>query len=193
LRLVGPEAQISTLALTKQSKADILQTRAVGLMPGAYKLEWQVLAVVAPPTILGGYLGADVMGLGFDFDLELRIGAGAYICGEETALFNSLEGFRGEPRSKPPFPVEVGLFGQPTLVNNVETLINVLPIVLHGGQAFAATGISRKSWLSMVERSSKASTSRRCLRAMNARRRPGRPPSHVLDPSANGSLEPAPN
>ena len=90
-----------------------------------------------------GYLGADVMGLGFDFDLELRIGAGAYICGEETALFNSLEGFRGEPRSKPPFPVEVGLFGRPTLVNNVETLINVLPIVLHGGQAFAASGHRR--------------------------------------------------
>jgi NADH-quinone oxidoreductase subunit F len=87
-----------------------------------------------------GYLGDDVMGLGFRFDLELRIGAGAYICGEETALFNSLEGFRGEPRSKPPFPVEVGLFGKPTLVNNVETLLNVLPIVLHGGQAYAATG-----------------------------------------------------
>jgi NADH-quinone oxidoreductase subunit F len=88
-----------------------------------------------------GYLGADVMGLGFDFDLELRVGAGAYICGEETALFNSVEGFRGEPRSKPPFPVEVGLFGQPTLVNNVETLLNVLPIVLHGGRRFAATGV----------------------------------------------------
>ncbi len=81
------------------------------------------------------------MGLGFGFDLELRIGAGAYVCGEETALFNSLEGFRGEPRSKPPFPVEVGLFGKPTLVNNVETLINVLPIVLDGGQAYAATGV----------------------------------------------------
>src|SRR5579859_5263724 len=80
------------------------------------------------------------MGLGFGFDLELRIGAGAYICGEETALFNSLEGFRGEPRSKPPFPVDVGLFGKPTLVNNVETLLNVLPIVLDGGQSFAATG-----------------------------------------------------
>jgi NADH-quinone oxidoreductase subunit F len=87
-----------------------------------------------------GFLGDDVMGLGFGFDLDLRVGAGAYICGEETALFNSIEGFRGEPRSKPPFPVEVGLFGKPTLVNNVETLINVLPIVLDGGPAYAASG-----------------------------------------------------
>jgi NADH-quinone oxidoreductase subunit F len=87
-----------------------------------------------------GYLGDNVMGQGFGFDLELRIGAGAYICGEETALFNSLEGYRGEPRSKPPFPVEIGLFGKPTLINNVETLINVLPILLDGGAAFAATG-----------------------------------------------------
>ena len=72
-------------------------------------------------------------GEGFAFDIELRSGAGAYICGEETALFNSIEGYRGEPRNKPPFPVEGGLFGQPTVVNNVETLVNVLPIVLEGG------------------------------------------------------------
>jgi NADH-quinone oxidoreductase subunit F len=73
-------------------------------------------------------------------DIEVRRGAGAYICGEETALFNSIEGRRGEPRNKPPFPVEVGLFGKPTLVNNVETLVNVLDIVLDGGAAFASTG-----------------------------------------------------
>ncbi|MEA3215076.1 MAG: NADH-quinone oxidoreductase subunit [Acidimicrobiia bacterium] len=87
-----------------------------------------------------GVLGPDVMGLGFPFDIEVRRGAGAYICGEETAIFNSIEGFRGEPRNKPPFPVEVGLFGRPTLVNNVETLVNVLPILMQGGPAFAATG-----------------------------------------------------
>jgi NADH-quinone oxidoreductase subunit F len=75
-----------------------------------------------------------------DFDIEVRRGAGAYICGEETALFNSIEGKRGEPRNKPPFPVEAGLFGKPTLVNNVETLVNVLDIVVDGGAAFAATG-----------------------------------------------------
>ena len=73
-----------------------------------------------------GLLGDDVLGSGFAFDIELRRGAGAYICGEETALFNSIEGKRGEPRNKPPFPVEVGLFGKPTVVNNVETLVNVL-------------------------------------------------------------------
>ena len=71
-------------------------------------------------------------GAGVRFDIELRRGAGAYICGEETALFNSIEGYRGEPRNKPPFPVEVGLFGKPTVVNNVETLVNVLAIVLRG-------------------------------------------------------------
>ena len=73
-------------------------------------------------------------------DIELRIGAGAYVCGEETALFQSIEGFRGEPRNKPPFPVEVGLFGMPTAVNNVETLFNVLDIVTDGGEAFSEIG-----------------------------------------------------
>jgi NADH-quinone oxidoreductase subunit F len=70
----------------------------------------------------------------------VRRGAGAYICGEETALFNSIEGKRGEPRNKPPFPVQAGLFGKPTVVNNVETLINVLDIVREGGAAYATIG-----------------------------------------------------
>jgi NADH-quinone oxidoreductase subunit F len=74
------------------------------------------------------------------FEIELRIGAGAYVCGEETALFQSIEGYRGEPRNKPPFPVEVGLFGKPTAVNNVETLFNVLEVVREGGAAYAQTG-----------------------------------------------------
>jgi NADH-quinone oxidoreductase subunit F len=87
-----------------------------------------------------GFLGDDIRGRGFSFDIEIRRGAGAYICGEETALFNSIEGKRGEPRSKPPFPVEVGLFGKPTLINNVETLANLPQIVLHGGTAYAAVG-----------------------------------------------------
>ena len=92
-----------------------------------------------------GLLGRDIMGLGVEFDLDLRRGAGAYICGEETALFNSLEGFRGEPRSKPPYPTEAGLFGKPTAVNNVETLINLLPIVLGGGRAYAARGTEQST------------------------------------------------
>jgi NADH-quinone oxidoreductase subunit F len=87
-----------------------------------------------------GLLGDDVLGRGFRFDIEVRRGAGAYICGEETALLNSLEGYRGEPRSKPPFPVEVGLFGQPTLIHNVETLANVPWIVREGAAAFRSVG-----------------------------------------------------
>src|SRR4051812_15536155 len=92
-----------------------------------------------------GFLGDDVFGHGFAFDIEIRSGAGAYICGEETSIFNSIEGYRGEPRSKPPFPVTHGLFGKPTVVNNVETLVNVLQIVLEGGPAFASigSGVSR--------------------------------------------------
>jgi NADH-quinone oxidoreductase subunit F len=92
-----------------------------------------------------GLLGADVMGEGFAFDVELRRGAGAYICGEETAIFESIEGRRGEPRNKPPFPVEEGLFGSPTVVNNVETLVNVLDVVLRSGPAFAETGTEQST------------------------------------------------
>jgi NADH-quinone oxidoreductase subunit F len=87
-----------------------------------------------------GFLGEDILGTGFAFDITVFRGAGAYICGEETAIFNSIEGFRGEPRNKPPFPVDAGLFSQPTVVNNVETLVNVLPILLEGGATFAAIG-----------------------------------------------------
>jgi NADH-quinone oxidoreductase subunit F len=92
-----------------------------------------------------GLLGGDVLGHGVRFDVELRRGAGAYICGEEMALINSLEGRRGEPRNKPPFPTQIGLFGKPTVMNNVETLVNVLPIVLGGGKAFAAIGTERST------------------------------------------------
>ena len=80
-----------------------------------------------------------------DFDIEIRRGAGAYICGEETAIFESIEGRRGEPRNKPPFPVHAGLFGKPTVVNNVETLVNVPHIVLNGGAAFAAVGSAQST------------------------------------------------
>ena len=85
-------------------------------------------------------LGKNILGSGFSFDITIFRGAGAYICGEETAIFNSIEGYRGEPRNKPPFPVEVGLFGKPTVVNNVETLINVLPIIQNTGEKYATWG-----------------------------------------------------
>ncbi|MET8686834.1 NADH-ubiquinone oxidoreductase-F iron-sulfur binding region domain-containing protein [Streptomyces sp. NPDC004732] len=92
-----------------------------------------------------GLLGDDVLGQGYAFDIEIRRGAGAYICGEETALFNSIEGYRGEPRAKPPFPVEKGLFGKPTAENNVETLVNVLPILTMGAAAYAAIGTEKST------------------------------------------------
>jgi NADH-quinone oxidoreductase subunit F len=87
-----------------------------------------------------GCLGDNILGSGLEFNIEIRRGAGAYICGEETALFNSIEGYRGEPRNKPPFPTQSGLFRQPTVVNNVETLVNVPGIILGGGAAYANLG-----------------------------------------------------
>jgi NADH-quinone oxidoreductase subunit F len=87
-----------------------------------------------------GFLGKDILGSGFDIDLSVHRGAGAYICGEETALINSLEGRRGEPRIKPPYPASVGLWGRPTLVHNVETLANVPHIVNRGADWFRSIG-----------------------------------------------------
>jgi NADH-quinone oxidoreductase subunit F len=86
------------------------------------------------------FLGDNILGNGLHFDIEIRRGAGAYICGEETALFNSIEGYRGEPRNKPPFPTQSGLFRQPTVVNNVETLVNVPAILVEGGADYAKLG-----------------------------------------------------
>jgi len=115
-------------------------SRGFVYLRGEYPLAWERLSGALAQARAAGLLGDDVAGSGFAFEIEIRRGAGAYICGEETALFNSIEGFRGEPRSKPPFPVEVGLFGQPTLVNNVETLASIPLIVLDGGAAYAAIG-----------------------------------------------------
>ena len=92
-----------------------------------------------------GLLGASVMGHPFAFDIEIVRGGGAYICGEETAVFNSIEGLRGEPRNKPPFPVSSGVFHQPTLINNVETLANIPGIILGGGPAYAAIGTAEST------------------------------------------------
>ena len=110
---------------------------------GEYPLAEERLTRAIETARAAGYLGDHVAGSDFVFDIEVRRGAGAYICGEETALFESIEGKRGEPRNKPPFPVEVGLFGKPTAVNNVETLVNVLSILEDGpggGARFAAVG-----------------------------------------------------
>jgi NADH-quinone oxidoreductase subunit F len=107
---------------------------------GEYPEAETILTTALSAARDAGLLGSDILGSGFAFDIELRRGAGAYICGEETALFESIEGKRGEPRNKPPFPVEVGLFGKPTVVNNVETLANIPLILRMGGEAYAAIG-----------------------------------------------------
>ncbi len=88
-------------------------------------------------------LGHDILGTGFNFDLELRLGAGAFVCGEETALMISIEGKRGEPRPRPPFPAVKGLWGKPTILNNVETYANIPQIILHGADWFSAMGTDR--------------------------------------------------
>ena len=87
-----------------------------------------------------GMLGKDIFGSGFDFDIDIRLGAGAFVCGEETALITSIEGNRGEPRNKPPFPANKGLFQQPTIINNVETLANIPQIIVKGPEWFASMG-----------------------------------------------------
>ena len=112
---------------------------------GEYPLALARLASALDAARAHGFLGPDILGRGLRFDIEIRKGAGAYICGEETAIFGSIEGYRGEPRNKPPFPVDRGLFGGPTVVNNVETLVNVPWIVLEGGRAFAGTGTEKSS------------------------------------------------
>ena len=90
-----------------------------------------------------GMLGKDIFGTGFDFDIDLRLGAGAFVCGEETALMTSIEGNRGEPRPRPPFPAEKGLFQKPTILNNVETYANIPQIILNGAEWFSAMGTEK--------------------------------------------------
>jgi len=112
---------------------------------GEYPFATQCLRQAIQEARSHGLLGDNILGRGLRFNIELRRGAGAYICGEETALFNSIEGYRGEPRNKPPFPTQSGLFRQPTVVNNVETLINIPEIILHGGAAYARIGTANSS------------------------------------------------
>ncbi|NND75449.1 MAG: NADH-quinone oxidoreductase subunit E [Ilumatobacter sp.] len=110
---------------------------------GEYPLATARLAGAVEQARTAGLLGDDVMGSGKRFDIEIRRGAGAYICGEETALMESIEGFRGEPRNKPPFPSTHGLFGEPTVINNPETLLNASFIVLSGADAYRFAGTEK--------------------------------------------------
>ncbi len=117
---------------------------------GEMMREYQVMVDAIKEARAKGYLGKNVLGSGFDCDIHVHRGAGAYICGEETALLNSLEGLRGQPRLKPPFPAIKGVFGQPTIVNNVETLCNIPHIVDKGGEWFAELGVGRSGGTRIV-------------------------------------------
>jgi len=112
---------------------------------GEYPMAFDRVEHAVDEARKAGLLGDNILGRGVRFDIEIRRGAGAYICGEETALFNSIEGYRGEPRNKPPFPVQSGLFGKPTVVNNVETLMNVPHILMMGGAEFAKIGTEQST------------------------------------------------
>lgn len=105
-----------------------------------YPIAVQRLKIAIDQAHERGLLGKNILGLGFDFDIEVRLGAGAFVCGEETALMTSIEGHRGEPRPRPPFPAVKGLFGKPTILNNVETWANVNPIITKGAKWFSEIG-----------------------------------------------------
>jgi NADH-quinone oxidoreductase subunit F len=112
---------------------------------GEYAKPARRLQAALDEAYAAGYLGEDILGSGFSLDVVVHLGGGAYICGEETALLNSLEGRRGEPRLKPPFPAVEGLYAKPTIVNNVESLSNIPWITLNGGAAYAAIGPERSA------------------------------------------------
>jgi len=112
---------------------------------GEYYDQRLTLERVAEEARQAGYIGKNILGSGFDCDVIIHGGAGAYICGEETALLDSLEGLRGQPRLKPPFPAVKGLYGQPTVVNNVETLCNLPEITLRGGEWFKSIGTEKST------------------------------------------------
>ena len=146
-----------------------------------------VLAAAIEAATTAGLSGPKVRHLGVPFSIELRRGAGAYICGEETALFNSIEGHRGEPRSKPPFPVDAGLFGRPTLVHNVETLANVVRILDPDGTGAgdqAVLGLGQRRPAGGVRGAHGHHARRRCStsRAVSARIVPSRPCSSAARP-----------
>jgi NADH-quinone oxidoreductase subunit F len=118
-------------------------TKGYVYVRGEYPYAFAVLEEAVNEALSAGYLGSQIIGADFEFDIEIRLGAGAYICGEETALFESIEGKRGFPRLKPPFPTTHGLFGMPTAINNVETLCNVPYIIERGASAYRELGTEK--------------------------------------------------
>ena len=108
-----------------------------------YPIAVQRLRIAIEQARETGLLGKNILGTGFDFDVDIRLGAGAFVCGEETALMTSIEGHRGEPRPRPPFPAVKGLFGKPSVLNNVETYANIPQIILRGAEWFASMGTEK--------------------------------------------------
>lgn len=120
---------------------------------GEYFYIARILEEAIDEAYKAGWLGTNILGTGYDLDLYVHVGAGAYICGEETALLESLEGKRGNPRIKPPFPAVEGLYGCPTVVNNVETIAAVVSIINQGGAAYAAIGIGKSTGTKLISAS----------------------------------------
>lgn len=120
---------------------------------GEYMWVYRILERAINEAYAKGWLGKNIQGSGYDLDLYVTCGAGAYICGEETALIESLEGKRGNPRIKPPFPAVVGLYGNPTVVNNVETIMDIPWIVMNGGDEFAKIGIGKSTGTKLISAS----------------------------------------
>lgn len=120
---------------------------------GEYAYVYKIMERAIQEARTAGWLGKNILGTGYDLELNMQIGAGAYICGEETALLESLEGKRGNPRIKPPFPAVAGLYGCPTVVNNVETIAAVVPIIHIGGDEYAKIGIGRSTGTKLISAS----------------------------------------
>ncbi|HEX7412965.1 MAG TPA: NADH-quinone oxidoreductase subunit NuoF [Bacteroidia bacterium] len=120
---------------------------------GEYFYVYRILENAIKEAYIAGWLGQNILGTNYSLDLHMHIGAGAYICGEETALLESLEGKRGNPRIKPPFPAIAGLWGRPTVVNNVETIAAVVPIINNGGEEYAKIGIGKSTGTKLISAS----------------------------------------
>ena len=142
LILVDPHMVIEGIAIASYA---IGAKTAYIYIRGEFVREFEILVKAIAEARRKNYLGKNILGTGYDLEIHVHRGAGAYICGEETALIESIEGKRGLPRLKPPFPAVVGLFGCPTVVNNVETLACVPHIIEHGGPWFAAIGTERST------------------------------------------------
>ena len=135
-----PHALIEAMAIAGYA---IGATRGFVYVRAEYPIAVERLKIAIDQAREYGLLGKDIFGTGFEFDMELRLGAGAFVCGEETALMTSIEGKRGEPRPRPPFPAVKGLFGKPTVLNNVETYANIPQIILKGADWFTSMGTEK--------------------------------------------------